>query len=149
MSHTTLVIYSDLICPFCYLGKVNAERLKEANPDVTLEWREFELHLEGRLHPANPFLGQIREKVAQLAADYGVCIRPEALTEITDGQRALLGLQFARDCGDEETYPDEVFAAHWVKGRDIGDIEVLADIAADSGLDPMPFRPRFWQERAG
>lgn len=137
MSPKKLVVYSDFICPFCYIGNVNAERLQQEIPGLELEWREFELHPEGQLDPNSPYMKQAYETVKMLAERNGIDMKPEVLTEIiSDSRKALLGFEYAKEQGKESAYRDKVFHAYWVEGEDIGDDEVLKSIAEQVSLDP-------------
>lgn len=141
MSKKKLIVYSDFICPFCYIGKVNAERLQADHPELEIEWREFELHPEGQPDPLSPYMQQAQAAVVQLAQQYGIEMKPEVLTQVTSASRkALLGLEYAREQGREEAYRNAVFQAYWIEGHNIDDIDVLAGIAADAGLDEQAFR---------
>jgi predicted DsbA family dithiol-disulfide isomerase len=53
---------------------------------------------------------------------------------------AFQGLEFAKDQGKGDEYNDAVFRAFFQQSRDIGRIDVLADIANEVGLDPEQFR---------
>jgi len=53
---------------------------------------------------------------------------------------AFQGLEFAKDHGKADEYNDAVFRAFFQQSRDIGRIDVLADIAKEVGLDPEQFR---------
>ncbi len=137
MSTKKLVVYSDFICPFCYIGKVNAERLQQEIPGLELEWREFELHPEGQPDPTSPYMKQAYENVKMLAERHGIDMKPEVLTEVTsDSRKALLGFEFAKEQGSEEQYRDTVFQAYWVEGKDIDQDDVLREIAEKVSLDP-------------
>lgn len=141
MPKKKLIVYSDFICPFCYLGKVNAERLQADHPELEIEWREFELHPEGQPDPRSPYMQQAQAAVVQLTQQYGIEMKPEVLTQVTSASRkALLGLEYAREQGREEAYRDAVFEAYWIKGRNIDDIDELGGIATDAGLDEQAFR---------
>ncbi|MGM7702781.1 DsbA family oxidoreductase [Pseudalkalibacillus sp. Hm43] len=137
MSTKKLVVYSDFICPFCYIGKVNAERLQQEIPGLELEWREFELHPEGQPDSTSPYMKQAYENVKMLADRHGIDMKPEVLTEVTsDSRKALLGFEFAKDQGKEAQYRDTVFHAYWVEGKNIGHDDVLREIAEKVSLDP-------------
>ncbi|MFC0522819.1 DsbA family protein [Pontibacillus salicampi] len=140
MSENKLIIYSDFICPFCYIGKVNAERLQEQNPGMEIEWREFELHPEGQPDPNNAYMKQAYENVKMLAEKYDIDMKPEVLTDVTsESRKALLGFEYADEQGKGSDYREEVFKAYWLEARDINDEEVLQDIARTVGLDTNEF----------
>ncbi|KGX91397.1 hypothetical protein N781_04345 [Pontibacillus halophilus JSM 076056 = DSM 19796] len=132
-----LVIYSDFICPFCYIGKVNAERIQEQNPGMEIEWREFELHPEGQPDASGAYMAQALENVKMLAKEYNIDMKPEVLTEVTsDSRKALVGFEYAKEQGKPEEYREQVFHAYWVEGKDISEDDVLREIAETVGLSP-------------
>lgn len=140
MSKRKLIVYSDFICPFCYIGKVNAEKVKEAFPDLEVEWREYELHSEGDPVPDRAYLEQAVQMVRNLADQYGIKMNPEVILEVTTSSRkALLGFLHAKEHGQGEAYRDAVFEAYWLQKRDIGDLAVLKEIAGEVGLDTEAF----------
>jgi len=146
----TLTVYSDFICPFCYIGKVNAERLRARIPDLHIRWRELELHPADQPDPDPAYLQRAQEAAADLAARYGIPMRAEVVTTLTSRSRnALLGLEHARDHGCADAYRDAVFRAYWQAARDIGDLTVLAELAADLGLDVQAFRRAVVTEAGG
>ena len=137
----TLTVFSDFICPFCYIGKVQTERLQQRHPDLQVQWREIELHPETEPAPDPAYLEQAREAAAHLAERYAIPLRAEVVTTLTSpSHRALLGLEFARDADRADAYRDAVFEAYWQQARDIGDLAVLAAIATEVGLDEAAFR---------
>lgn len=140
MNQRKLIIYSDFICPFCYIGKVNAERLKEQIPNLEIEWREFELHPEGQPDPESPYMQQELRAVKHLAKEYDIEMREEMLIEATcNSRKALLGLMYARERGKEDEYRDAVYETYWAHGRRIDDSDVLREIARKIELDEHEF----------
>lgn len=147
MNKKKLIIYSDFICPFCYIGKVNAERLVEKNPNIELEWREFELHPEGQPDPKSPYMKQAQENVNRLAANYGIKMKANVLTTVTSESRmAMMGLYFAKEYGKLEPYREAVFHAYWQEGKDIGDLDILCEIVANLEMDADKFRSAMQEE---
>lgn len=134
-------VFSDYVCPFCYLGKAIVDLLsKEYTLCVT--WLGFELH------PSTPPLGTpLAERFApeQLdrlfstlrarAEEMGV---PLAKPEILPNSRlALEAAEYARDRGCFEQFHEAIFRAYFVEGKNIGRFHVIAEAAAYSGLDPQ------------
>jgi Predicted dithiol-disulfide isomerase involved in polyketide biosynthesis len=147
MANHKLVVYSDFICPFCYIGKVNTERLLEKNPDLEIEWRLFELHPEGQPDPKSPYMQEAQTSLNRLAKIYHINMKTEVLTTVTsESRKAMIGLEFAKKNGKSNEYHNAVFKAYWVKGLDIGNTDVLVTIASSIGLDPMGFRRSIEQE---
>lgn len=86
--------------------------------DIDVEWRPFELHPE----------------IPPLAGDEGLPFRPP--THVPNSRRSLEVAELAREQGAFDVYHCALFDAYFGRGQDIGDIAVLAELAACAGLDP-------------
>jgi predicted DsbA family dithiol-disulfide isomerase len=135
-------VFSDYVCPFCYVGKRRADRLREEF-DVEVEYAPFEIHPEVPPEgvPAN-YLGRgYYEKawraVVALAEEEGLDMKPPPV--IANSRCALVGAEFALEHGRFDAYHEAVFRAYFCDGRNIGDVAVLADLARDVGLDAEAF----------
>ena len=144
-----LDIFSDTICPWCYIGKRRLERALQARPqpDLRIRWRAFQLN------PAMPAEGMDRK--AYIEAKFGGPERargifdtvrtagaaeniPFAFADIRRTPNTLQShrlVRFAGARGHQDETLEALFRAYFIDGRDIGDREVLADIADESGLD--------------
>jgi predicted DsbA family dithiol-disulfide isomerase len=148
-----LVVYSDYVCPFCYLGRESLERYRaERDAPLSVDWRPFDLRAgergpDGVIDPdaddgkSEAYYEWARENVRRLREKYDVEMAQEMASDVDS-----LPAQ-AASYHVERTHPDRwpdfdaaVFEALWVEGRDIGDPDVLADLAADVGLDPAEIR---------
>lgn len=144
-----LDIWSDPICPWCWIGKALLDRALEAAPDhpFRIEWHPFQLNpdmppggMDRRAYLEAKFGGQqgaveaylpvVRAaEAAGLALDLGGIVRtPNTL----DAHRLIhwAGLE-----GRQTPVVSALFRAYFREGRDIGDPEVLADLGAQAGLD--------------
>lgn len=144
-----LDIWSDPICPWCWIGKALLDRALEAAPDhpFRIEWHPFQLNpdmppggMDRRAYLEAKFGGQqgaveaylpvVRAaEAAGLALDLGGIVRtPNTL----DAHRLIhwAGLE-----GRQTPVVAALFRAYFREGRDIGDPEVLADLGAQAGLD--------------
>ncbi len=143
-------ILSDTICPWCYIGKRRLEAaLSDAGSGVTAElrWHPFQLN------PRMPARGISRERY--VALKFGGAERARSvLRTITDAARGA-GIRIALDriertpntlnshrllvhaarAGRQNAVVERLFAAYFRDGRDIGDLEVLAEIGTAAGLD--------------
>jgi predicted DsbA family dithiol-disulfide isomerase len=144
-------IVSDAICPWCYIGKRQLERalatLAQDGLNFSVHWNPFQLN------PDMPKEG--RDRAAYRALKFG---SPERVREMDDrvtGAAANVGLPFHLDLikrtpntldahrliwfagreGMQDAVMEAVFAGYFTEGRDIGDREVLADCAAQGGMD--------------
>jgi predicted DsbA family dithiol-disulfide isomerase len=135
-----VIIYSDYICPFCYIGKKRIERLQEEF-DIEVEWRGLQIHpetpLEGQtlqeMGLNHHYIEMVIEHVNRLAAEIDLLLKPPP--KISNSKWALLLCEFAKEHGKFEEYHSEIFKAYWEDGQDIGDSEVLFDIIDRIGLD--------------
>ncbi len=93
------------------------------------------------LRPEGEYLQRAwTQSVYPLAKRLGVEIRLPQVSPQPYSNLALQGLLFARDHGKANEYNDEVFRAFFQRSEDIGNIDVLANIAAKIGLVPDLFR---------
>lgn len=153
-SDDALVVYSDYVCPFCYLGKAAMEQYRaEADDPPEIEWRFYDLRgykrdESGELREDvddgkdDDYFEQVRENVERLKDEYDVEMGLDYSLDVDswDAQQAAL---FVREEYGEAaflSFHEAVFDALWQDGRDVGDPDVLADIAEGVDLDPDEVR---------
>ncbi len=140
-----VIVYSDYICPFCYIGKNRIDRIKKEF-GVEVEWRGLEIHpetpKEGQTLEdmgVNPhYVEMVREHVKRLAKEENLDLKPH--TRISNSKMALQLAEFAKENEKFDEYHDEVFKAYWMDVRDIGNPDILFDIIQKIGLDPNEAR---------
>ena len=140
-----VIVYSDYICPFCYIGKNRIDRIKK-ELGVEVEWRGLEIHpetpKEGQTLEdmgVNPhYVEMVREHVKGLAKEENLDLKPH--TRISNSKMALQLAEFAKENEKFDEYHDEVFKAYWMDVRDIGNPDILFDIIQKIGLDPNEAR---------
>ncbi len=140
-----VVVYSDYICPFCFIGKSRIDRLKKEF-DTRVEWRNIEIHPETPLDgiPRTQLgagFSQLWLNVERLAKEAGVKIRQPPI--ISNSSLALIASEYARKEGRFEAFHDRVFRAYWQEGGNIGDINVLLEIGREAGLEPSRLKAYF------
>lgn len=109
--------------------------------DVTVTWWPFELHpetpVEGRhideMVAPSRRSDEYRSMLKQYAADAGLPLASNRW--VANSHRALELGEFARERGAFEAVHDALFRACWAEGKNIGDPDVLLEIAAEAGLD--------------
>jgi predicted DsbA family dithiol-disulfide isomerase len=144
-------IWSDVICPWCYVGKRRFEaalRRFDHRDQVEVHWRSFELD------PSAP-TRRPREYPAHLAAKYGISLaEAQAMIDRMTETAAAAGLDFrfdvakpgntfdahrlthlAADRGVADAVVERLFSATFCEGEAIGDRDVLVRLAAQMGLD--------------
>lgn len=147
-----VTVFSDYICPFCYIGFLRLERLR-ADYDLRVNWCLIEIHPdnppEGR---AVAELGYSEEdwsammgSLGEMACEEGVTISPH--TRTTNSRRALLLAEAAKEEGAEVFYAlhRRLFEVYLGAGRNIADPDLLRTLAAEAGAAPG-LAERAWSE---
>jgi predicted DsbA family dithiol-disulfide isomerase len=135
-----LVVFADYACPFCYLADTSLARLRRER-GVDVDAAAFELRPVGTPLPApdEPWLREEWQRVVQPLADrLGVPMRLPSFATRT--RKAHEAVAYAREAGAFPAMHEAVYRAWWRHGRDIGRIDVLMEIGASVGLDPMALR---------
>src|SRR5687767_10897667 len=143
-------IYSDVACPWCYIGKRRFERALEAFPgrdDVEVVYKPYQLdpsapavatpllHRLERKFGANA--GAMAQRVTDAARAEGIEMRfDRALAANTLAAHRLLWLA-ERELGPavQHALAERLFAGHFSEGGDIGDTGQLTDLAVAAGMD--------------
>ncbi len=145
----TLDILSDPVCPWCYIGKANLDRALERAGDhpFLVEWHPFQLNpdmpAEGadrRTYLETRLGGPARAAAAYAyvldhAARAGLTLALDRISRVPNTLDAHRLIHWAGHEGVQTRVVSALFAAYWQDGRDIGDSEVLCDIADGAGLD--------------
>jgi predicted DsbA family dithiol-disulfide isomerase len=146
-----IVAYSDYVCPWCYIGHRRIQQLQREF-EVEVEWRPFELHpetpktgarLEGRLGSAAR-IRAYRENILTIAGESSIEMRMPAV--VSNSHMALEAAEFARAHGSFEAMHEALFAAYFERGADIGDADVLCEIAREAGIDDQGLRQALTDE---
>jgi predicted DsbA family dithiol-disulfide isomerase len=110
---------------------------------VEIEWMPFELrpYPTPTLKPEGEYLRKTWEQsVYPLAERMGVKIVLPRVSPQPYTHLAFEGYQYAREHGKANEYNHRIFTAFFQEEKDIGDIRVLTELAAEIGLDPEEFR---------
>lgn len=143
-----LDIFSDPVCPWCYIGKANLDRALEAHPDhpFRIEWHPFQLNpdmpregVDKRAYLAAKFgeaqLTQVHLRLKEMSRAAGAEIDPDTPRRIPNTLDAHRLIHWAGLEGRQNALVAGLFRAYWKEGRDIGNAGVLADIAGAAGMD--------------
>lgn len=159
-------IWSDIACPWCYIGKRHLEggiaALGADAPEVEIEYHSFELapdtpvDFEGSEvdflagHKGIP-LEQARamiDRVTGIAAHAGLDYDYDALQH-TKTLKAHELLHFAKEHGLQLALSERLFRAYFTEGRHVGRVDELVELAAEVGLDPDAAREALESGRYG
>jgi len=150
MKKLELEVASDVVCPWCYIGKRRLEKaldLLKGELDVTVRWLPFQLN------PDLPAGGIPRAEYRK--AKFGSLERSKQMDARVTQEGKGEGIDFAFDrmqiqpnttqahrlialAEDQNAVVDALFRAHFEQGRNIGDPKVLAEIAAQCGVKGWP-----------
>jgi predicted DsbA family dithiol-disulfide isomerase len=153
----TIDVVSDVVCPWCYIGKRHLESAiaqLPADQRPVVRWHPFQLNpdlpAEGiarRQYLEDKFGGperatQIYERVRAAGRNAGLALdidRIERQPNTLDAHRLIAWAQ-GSGAADTDALVEALFRAYFVEGRFIGDRAVLADIAGEAGLDAVAAR---------
>ncbi|MDH4154984.1 MAG: DsbA family oxidoreductase [Nitrospira sp.] len=144
-----LDVYSDVICPWCYVGKRRLERALKAwdGAPVNVRWRPFQLNptmprngMDRRQYLEAKFGGPeaaraIYEQVAAAGATEGIQFAFERILRTPNTFAAHRLIWWAGQHGKQDALVETLFRRYFLEGGDIGDLDSLSQAAADAGLD--------------
>jgi predicted DsbA family dithiol-disulfide isomerase len=129
-------IWSDYVCPFCYLQMPALKRLKqEFGPALQIAWRAFELRPDPHptLDPAGEYLRTTWERsVYPMARERGMALKLPPVQPRS--RKAMEAAAYAQSQGKSDEMHEALFLAFFEEGRDIGQTDVLLDIGESVGL---------------
>lgn len=136
-------VFSDYICPFCYIGSRRLLRLRQ-DFDLKVNWCGLEIH------PQTPASGmpiealgyaperwqQMMQTLTEMAQEEHIQLGTHHFT--TNSHQALLLAEAAKQAGQEIYYDlhERLFRAFFSEDRNIGDPGELTQLATESGLSP-------------
>ena len=147
----SIEIYSDVVCPWCFIGKRRVEqaleRIREQYAATMPVWRAFQLNpdlpAEGvarKEYVEQKFGGAQRAKeiyarVAGAGASVDIPFEFERIARQPNTINAHRLIRFAGAHDAQNAVVEELFRAFFLEGRDMGDVETLVDIAASAGMN--------------
>lgn len=143
-------IWSDIACPFCYIGKRRLETALASFPHrdtVEIQWRSFELDPEARPEPGvnqyqrlaakygntEAWARQMSANMTQMAAQEGLAFDFDRLVP-ANTLRAHRLVHLARQHGRQDAAKERLFKAYLEEGQDINDPATLTRLAAELDL---------------
>ena len=135
-----VIVYSDYICPFCFIGKERVDRLEEKF-EIDVEWKGFEIHPEtpaggsdlASLGFDEAYVTAMLSRVLEMSDEAG--LKLNLPSRISNSRLALQIAEFAKEKGKFKEYHEAVFRAYWQEGKDIGHREQLFSLAGQADLD--------------
>jgi predicted DsbA family dithiol-disulfide isomerase len=145
-------IWSDVVCPWCYVGKRRFEQALAAFPhrdSVEVVWRSFELDPAAPAERPGPYAGHLASKYGVPVTRAQEIIDGMTATAAADGlelrfDRARAGgtfdahrmIHLAAESGLQDAVQERLMRATFTEGEPIGDRDALVRLVAEAGLDP-------------
>lgn len=144
-------IWSDFVCPFCYIGKRKLEQALEKFPHrdkVEVQFKSYQLDPDAKYDPELTFyetfsklkgmpLDQVKvmnEQVRQHAEQVGLTYHFDTMKYANTFDAHRLA-QYAKENGKGDELTERLFYAHFTESKLISDHETLIDLAKEVGLD--------------
>lgn len=141
-------IYSDIVCPWCYVGKRRLERaLTSVGSDIHVIWRPFQLnptmpsdgmdrttYLKAKFGSLEVF-GRMEEQLLAAGTDEQIPFAFEKIQLTPNTFAAHRLVWHAAQQGKQDGVVENLFRAYFLEGNNIGDLKILTHVAAEAGLD--------------
>jgi predicted DsbA family dithiol-disulfide isomerase len=151
---TRIDIVSDVICPWCFIGKRRLEKALALRPTLKaqLAWRPFQLNpdmpiggMERHAYIAAKFGGtgqadRIYENVAAVGRTVDIAFAFDRIRRTPNTQDAHRLIRYATASGSADVVVERLFGAYFIEGRDIGDRRTLVALAEETGHDAAAVR---------
>ncbi|HEX8693577.1 MAG TPA: DsbA family oxidoreductase [Longimicrobium sp.] len=144
----TIDLFADIACPWCYIGERRLRRvLDERGLEARVRWRPFEL--QRNLPPGGIRWEELVERkfggweraramfahVQRAGDEEGIRFDFERVASAPNTRDAHRLMLLAGEHGKTWEMAEALFSAYFTQGRDVGDRQVLAELAASVGLD--------------
>lgn len=147
----SIKIWSDLMCPFCYIGKAHLNTALEQlgiQDQVEVEWKSFQLdptlpeesilmkdsdYFTKRKGFAPDQVAQMHENVAQMGKAAGVEMNFDKVF-LVNSTKAHCVLKLAKERGLSNEAQELLFKAYFTEGKDLGDLAQLAGVVSELGI---------------
>ena len=139
----------DVVCPWCYIGKRRLDQALAMRPHITasINWRPFLLNpqlppdgIDHGTYLAGKFgserrISRIYGAIAEVGQSVAIHFNFDDIRRAPNSMDAHRLIRLATDFDKADAAVEALYAAYFVNGRNIGEVEVLAEIGTDIGLD--------------
>ena len=151
-----IAIWSDFVCPFCYIGATHLEKALENfehADEVEIEYKSYQLEPGAKYEPEKTYIQammdrknaseeqmvQMTEQVREMAANAGLNYNFEdmKLTDTFPGHRVF---QYAKTEGKGYDFFDKMYEAFFLEGKLIDDADLLVQVGTEIGLEESRIR---------
>lgn len=144
-------IWSDVVCPFCYIGKRKLEKALEKfthKDKVELEWKSFQLNPDQVTNPGLNTLEhlaqskgwsmaqtrQITSNVEEMAKEEGLDFDFEKAV-VANTKRAHQLIHLAKESGKQDEMKERLLKAYFSEGKNVDDLKTLIDLGKEIGIE--------------
>lgn len=149
-------IWSDVMCPFCYIGKRRFEKALDQLPgkeNIEVIWKSYQLNPELQTDPTkniNQYLSEVKgmsleraaqlnQQVTEMAAGEGLQYKLDKAI-IANSLNAHRFSHFALSKNKQDEAEEQLFKAYFTEGKNTDDIDILINLGTAIGLDPKEVR---------
>lgn len=146
-------VWSDILCPFCYIGKKHLELALEALPfkeEVEIVWRSYQLDPSLEYEPLQmakgeylsvrgyeePQINQMFDQLKLMGKTVGIDFRQD-ISVLVNSKRAHALIHYATKFNKASDTKEALFLAHFTEAKNIAEEEVLKSIALEMSLNPQ------------
>ena len=144
----TVEVYSDIVCPWCFVGKRRLERaLTLVGSDVHVTWRPFQLnptmlsdgmdrtaYLKAKFGSLENF-GRMEEQLLAAGVEERIPFAFEKIQRTPNTFAAHRLVWYAAQQGKQDAMVEALFHGYFLEGKNIGEVTTLTHVAAEAGLD--------------
>lgn len=156
MKSIEIDVVSDVICPWCFLGKRRLDKALALLDDIKVEvnWRPFFLdptipkegmgrrdYLESKFGAER--LKNIHDPFIAAGKEDGVPYEFDRITRTPNSMDAHRLIRWSHVTGKQQDVAERLFMAYWNGGLDVGERNVLLNIAGDAGMDRADVSTKF------
>ena len=152
MGHMLIEIYSDVVCPWCYIGKRRLDGALggPAGEGVEVAWRPYQLYPNlpatgmdrdeylARRYGERADRARVPRRIVEEGQDAGIVFDYGRIGRMPNTLTAHRLLDYAeREAGAsaQHVLAEVLFRCYFCEGRDVGDLDTLCEAAAEAGLD--------------
>jgi predicted DsbA family dithiol-disulfide isomerase len=148
MADMRIDIFSDTVCPWCFIGKRRLERALggELPEGLEIQWRAFQLNpdmpsegMDRKAYLEAKFGGpegarRVYDQIVLAGQGEGIEFQFKSIPRTPNSVQSHRLIRFAMTKGKEDEVVERLFNGYFLEGKDIGDDQVLTEIADASGL---------------
>ncbi len=145
-------IWSDIMCPFCFIGKKHFEKALENltfNDEINIIWKSYQLdptleqgnksisateYLMSRKGISKQYVEQMLSDIESRGASVGIDFNQD-ISKITNTFLAHRLIHFAQSKGKANEIEERLFKAHFTLGENVGEMNTLLNISEEIGFD--------------